>query len=362
MGLGRVLDVDLADARDRAKQQRRLLLDGIDPIEHRKAQRAAQEAAARRALSFDEAARAFIHTKNAEWRSRKHAGEWIRTLARDISPVIGEFPVNTIDTALVVKALRPVWERAPESASRLRGRIEMILDWAAVAGHRTPGDNPARWSGHLEHVFPTPRKVKRSEHLAAMSWCDVPTFLTRLRAVSSTAALAFEFLILCAARRGEVLGARWDEIDFDGALWTVPPGRMKAGKEHCVPLSPRCIEILQQQQRVRNGDLIFPGRDGALNESTFKYIMRRFGVSQYTAHGFRSAFRDWCGEATSFPREVAEAALAHSVGDRSEQAYRRGSAVAKRRKLMEAWANFCDKPVPVGATVTQLHGTTGARP
>jgi integrase len=354
MGLGGTHTISLAKARELARECREQRLAGIDPIEHRKARRAAQAAAAKRAMTFDKCARAYIAAKRNEWRSQKHAGEWVSTLARDASPVIGKLPVDTIDTGLVVKALQAVWERAPESASRLRGRIEAILDWAAVAGHRTPGDNPARWSGHLQHVFPAPRKIKRIEHLAAMPNAEVPAFIERLRAVGRTAALAFEYLILTAARRGEVFGALWSEIDWDEAVWTIPGSRMKAGKEHRVPLSPRCMEILRRQQSVREGDLIFPGRDGMLNENTFRYITRRLGVAQYTAHGFRSAFRDWCGEHTNFPREVAEAALAHSVGDKSEQAYRRGDALSKRRKLMHAWAAYCSKTAPIGATITPL--------
>jgi len=347
MGLGSVNTIGLAKARELARECRELRLRGIDPIEDRKQRRAAQAAAARRAISFDECARAYMAAKRAEWRSAKHAGEWVSTLARDVSPAIGKLPVETIDTALVVKALKPVWERAPESASRLRGRIEAILDWAAVSGFRvadTP--NPARWPGHLEHLFAVPSK-RAKEHLAAMPFADVPAFMAKLRAADSTAGRALEFLILTAARRGEVLGARWSEVE--GSLWTVQRERTKAHREHRVPLAPRCVEILRDLPRT--GDLIFSGRDRALNENAFRYIMRRLGVGQYTAHGFRSSFRDWCGEHTNFPREVAEAALAHATGDAVERAYRRGDALEKRRRLMETWANYCSRPVASGDVV-----------
>jgi integrase len=354
MGLGSVHTVGLAGARELARECRELRLRGIDPIEHRKAQRAAQAAAAKRAMSFDECARAYMAAKRAEWRSAKHAGEWVSTLARDVSPAIGKLPVETIDTALVVRALKPVWERAPESASRLRGRIEAILDWAAVSGFRSADiPNPARWPAHLEHVFAAPSK-RAKEHLAAMPFADVPAFMAKLRAVGGTAAIALEFLILTAARRGEVLGATWGEINRDEAVWEIPSARMKSGKLHRVPLSPRCIEILRQQRSAREGDLIFPGQSGALNENAFRYIMRRLGVGQYTAHGFRSSFRDWCGEHTNFPREIAEAALAHATGDRVEQAYRRGDAIEKRRKLMNAWASYCGRPVAAGDVVVPM--------
>jgi integrase len=350
MGLGSVHTIGLARARELARECRELRLRGIDPIEHRKAQRAAQAAAAGRAMSFDECARAYMAAKRSEWRSQKHAGEWVSTLARDVSPAIGKLPVGTIDTALVVKALRPVWERAPESASRLRGRIEAILDWAAVSGFR-PADtpNPARWGGHLKHVFAAPGK-RAKEHLAAMPFADVPAFMAKLRAVNSIAARAHEFLILAAARRSEVLGAKWSEVE--GAVWTVPRERTKAHREHRVPLAPRCLEILRDLPRA--GNLIFPGRDGALNENAFRYLLRRLGAGQYTPHGFRSSFRDWCGEHTSFPREVAEAALAHATGDAVERAYRRGDALEKRRKLMDAWASYCAKPVAAGEVVVPM--------
>jgi integrase len=349
MGLGPLVTVGLADARERARQCRLQRLDGIDPIEHRKAQRAAQTAAAKRSMTFDECARALIAAKRNEWRSEKHAKQWPQTLARDISPVIGRLPVDAIDTALVVKALTPVWQRAPESGSRLRGRIEMILDWATVSGLRR-GDNPARWGGHLEHLLPAPRKIRRGAHLPAMPYVQVPSFMQKLRGVEGTTARALEFLILTAARRGEVLGMAWDEVDFAEAVWTVPATRMKAGKEHRVPLPPPCLKILQQQQAVYENTLIFPGRDGPINDNGFKYIMRRLGADQYTPHGFRASFRTWASERTGFAHEIAEQALAHAVGSQITRAYRRTDMFDKRRALMTAWGDFCANPMAAAVT------------
>jgi len=354
MGLGSLVTVGLADARERARQCRLQRLDGIDPIEHRKAQRAAQAVAVKRSMTFDECARALIATKRDEWRSEKHAKQWPQTLARDVSPVIGRLPVDAIDTALVVKALMPVWWRAPESGSRLRGRIEMILDWATVSGLRR-GDNPARWGGHLEHLLPAPRKIRRGRvHLPAMPYVEVPGFMQQLRGIEGTAARALELLILTAARRGEVLGMAWDEVNFAHAVWTVPATRMKAGKEHRVPLPPRCIEILQQQQAVCENALIFPGRDGMINGNGLKYIMRRLAADQYTPHGFRASFRTWASERTGFAHEIAEQALAHAIGTTVERAYKRTDMFNKRRALMAAWGDFCTKPMAAAAVVTPL--------
>jgi integrase len=348
MGLGPLVTVGLADARERARRCRLQRLDGIDPIEHRKAQRAAAAAAIKRSTTFDECARALIAAKRNEWRSEKHAKAWPQTLARDISPVIGKLPVDAIDTALVVKALMPVWRRAPESGSRLRGRIEMILDWATVSGLRR-GDNPARWSGHLEHLLPAPRKVRRGRaHLPAMPYIEVPGFMARLRGIEGAPARALEFLILTAARRGEVLGMVWAEVDFAAAVWTIPGARMKAGKEHRVPLPPPCVEILRRQQAVQEDALIFPGYDGAINGNGLKRVMRRLGAGQYVPHGFRASFRTWASERTGFAHEIAEQALAHTVGSQVTRAYRRTDMFDKRRALMTAWGDFCANPAAAG--------------
>jgi integrase len=336
-GLGSLNTVSLVEAREAALQYRKLRFAGIDPIEHRNAERASRAAATAKAMSFDQCAAAYIAAHRHEWRSEKHAQQWPITLAT-VSHVIGRLPVAVVDTALVVKALTPIWDRAPVTASRLRGRIEAILDYAAVSGFRPPGDNPARWDGHLAHVFTA---TPRQKHFAAMPFADVPTFIAKIRAIGSTVARMVEFTILTAGRRGEVLGATWAEIDIANAIWTVPANRMKISIEHRVPLSRRAIEIVEGQLRDRRSDFIFARIDGRkLSHDAGNALLEGFNL-----HGFRSSFRDWAGEATAFPREVAEAALAHRVGDAVEQAYRRGDALQKRRRLMDAWATFCSTTV-----------------
>jgi integrase len=354
MGLGSLHTLSLVEVRERARKCRQLLLDGIDPLERRNTERAAQVIESAKAVTFEECAHRFIAAHRDSWRSAKHAAQWPQSLAKHVFPVIGRLPVATIDTALIMKTLGPIWEVAPESGSRIRGRIESILDWAAVSGFRQ-GENPARWSGHLEHLLAASRKLRPIVHLAAMPWQEVPAFMAKLRDLDSTAARALEFAILTVGRRGEVLGARWDEIDMTAKVWTVPGKRMKSGREHQVPLPPRCIEILRETRaKAAESELIFPGRDGELAHTTFSWLLRTLGHGDVVAHGFRSSFRDWCGEHTNFPREVAEAALAHATGDRVEQAYRRGTAIEKRRVLMTAWSRFCAHPAPAGATVTKL--------
>jgi integrase len=342
MGIGAIETVSLAEAREAALQCRKLRLTGADPIESRKAERAVRRAAAAKVVTFDECARAYIAAHRNEWRSHMHAQQWAKTLST-ISPVLGTLPVSAITTAIVVKALTPVWNRTPTTASRLRGRIENILDYAVVSEHRPPGDNPARWNGHLEHLFASKPEQR---HLAAMPFTDVPAFLARLRNVNSTAARAVEFTILTATRRSEAFGAVWAEIDTTNAVWTVPAARMKGGVELRVPLGRRVLEILEEQQH--RSDLIFS------NPTTGRRFAHDMGLSLlegFTLHGFRSSFRDWAGDRTAFAREVAEAALAHAVGNAVELSYRRGDALEKRRKLMQAWDDFCAKPVPIGAVV-----------
>ncbi len=357
MGLGSLDTIALTEARERARKCRQLRLDGVDPIEQRKLEVAAKAAESAKAVSFEQCAHAYIAAHRNSWRSEKHAQQWPASLRKHVLPVLGSLTVAAIDTPLVLKVLKPVWESAPETASRVRGRIESILDWATVSGFRQ-GDNPARWSGHLEHLLAAPRKLKPIEHLAAMPYRDAPAFLAQLRDVETVAARAFEFLILTAARRNEVIGARWDEIDFDNAGWIIPGARMKSGREHRVPLPPRAMTIMRDMRVISQDALIFTGRDGQnrLAQSSFQYLLKALGHRGITAHGFRSAFRDWAGECTNFPREICEAALAHSIGNKVEQAYRRGTALEKRRKLMESWASFCAKPLAIakGANVVPL--------
>jgi integrase len=325
-------------------------LKGVDPIDARRAQKDAQAASAARSVTFVECADRYIDAHRAGWRSEKHAAQWPATL-KAVSEAFGALPVSAIDTALVMKVVEPVWMKTPETGNRLRGRIESVLDWAIAREYRS-GPNPARWRGHLSNLLPSHRKLRRVEHHPAMPWQDVPAFVCALRQQEGLSAGALEFMILTAARTGEVIGATWDEIDLAIAVWTVPAARIKAGREHRVPLTPRCLEILGAKAGT---GLLFPGRGGApLWVNGFGHLMKRMGYADATPHGFRSSFRDWCGEATNYPREIAEAALAHQTGSAVERAYRRGDALAKRRKLMEAWADYCARPARDGATVTPI--------
>jgi len=352
MGLGSVITVSLAEARAAALQCRKLLHSGLDPIAHRDAERSATVAASAKAMTFEQCANAYMAAHRQEWRSQQHAADWPSSLRKHIYAPLGKIDVRSIDTALVLKALQPIWSGIPETASRLRGRIETILDWASVAGLRQ-GDNPARWQGHLEHLLAAPGK-RQVKHHPALPWAELPAFMAKLRATDSTVARAMEFLILTAARKGEARFATWAEIDLDAATWVIPGNRMKAGKEHRVPLSPRCLEILLKMKATAMGEHIFPGRHGPLGESAFEHLRRKLGLGDITLHGFRSSFRDWAAEQTAFAHDVVEQALAHSVGTAVERAYKRTDLFEKRRRLMEAWAKFCARPAVEGATVTKL--------
>jgi integrase len=350
MGLGAYPDVSLTTARELATACRRTVADGLDPIEVRKERRAAIRVEAAKAMTFDDCARAYIAAHEAGWRNAKHRQQWTNTLATYASPVFGKLPVQAIDTGLVMKAIEPLWTTKPETASRVRGRIEAILDWAKVRGYRT-GENPARWRGHLDHLLPAKAKVRKVQHHAALPYAKIGAFMVALREQAGSGARALEFLVLTATRTSETLGATWDEFDLRARLWTIPPERMKAGREHRVPLSNAAMAILGGMQAIRNGPYVFPGaRQGRpLSEMALLMLLRRMGHGDITAHGFRSAFRDWAAERTTFPREVAEMALAHAIPDAVEAAYRRGDLFDKRRKLMDAWAAYCAKAETSGA-------------
>jgi integrase len=296
-------------------------------------------------MTFRQCADAFIASHEAGWDNPKHRQQWVNTLAQHVHPVIGGLPVHAIDTPLVLKVIEPLWTTIPETASRIRGRIESVLDWARVRSYRA-GENPARWRGHLDHLLPARSKVRRVEHHAALPYDAVGGFVAKLREESSIAARALEFVILTAARLGEVRGAIWDEIDLRNRLWTVPPSRMKAKKEHRVPLNDAAIAVLKRMHNVRHSDLVFPGtRAGKqIAPTTALLLVKRLADADVNVHGFRSTFRDWAAERSTFPSEVAEMALAHAVGDKVEAAYRRSDLFDKRRKLMDAWAAFCAKP------------------
>jgi integrase len=341
-GLGPYPDIPLAKARDRATECRRLRLKGTDPIAARKGGRMAAELDAAKEMTFKACAERYIASHRAGWRNPKHAAQWPATQGTYVYPVFGGLPVAAVDVGQVMKAIEPIWIRKPETASRVHGRIESILDWATARGYRK-GENPAWWRRHLENLLPARRKVRRVEHHAALPYPEIADFTAKLRQQKGIAARALQFAILTAARAGEVIGARWNEIDLPERLWTVPAERMKAGKEHRVPLSDAASTILDKLGKVRQGDFVFPGAkpDKPLSQMAMAMTLRRIGRGELTVHGFRSTFRDWVAEQTSFPAEVAEMALVHVVGDKVEAAYRRGDLFEKRRALAEAWAAYC---------------------
>src|SRR6516164_9355566 len=341
MGLGSIHAIALAEARKRAAACRQMRLDGTDPIAVKKAGKLKAKPEAARAMTFQQCAEAYIDAHKAGWQNAKHAAQWSSTLKTYAYPVFGALPVQAIDVALIAKVLEPIWKTKTETASRLRGRIERVLDWATVRGYRQ-GDNPARWRGHLDQLLPARSRVQKVQHHPA-----------DLGKQESTSALALEFLILTATRTAEVIGATWSEVDLDVAVWTIPAGRMKAKKEHRVPLSKPALAILKRLYKHRAGEFVFMGaRPGKpLSNMALLMLLERLGRSDLTVHGFRSTFRDWCAESTNFPREVAEHALAHSLPDKVEAAYRRGDLFEKRRHLMAAWARYCGTTEPRGKVV-----------
>ena len=353
MGLGPTHTITLAEARDRATDCRKQRTLGIDPIDGRHGDRANAKLDAARAMTFRQCAEAYIEAHKPGWSNAKHAAQWPATLATYAYPVFGDLPVQAIDVSLVTKALEPIWNTKTETATRLRGRIEAVLDWATVRGYRQ-GDNPARWRGHLDKVLPPRAKVQKVQHHTALPYAEIGDFVVALRAQDSTSALALEFLILTAARTGEVIGATWTEIDFAEAVWIVPADRMKAKKEHRVPLPKPALAILQRLYAHCTGDYVFPGAKPKkpLSNMSMLKLLERMDRADLTVHGFRSSFRDWAAERTNFPREVAEHALAHSLPDKVEAAYRRGDLFDKRRKLMKAWANYCGTIETQGVVVS----------
>ena len=344
MGLGPYPPISLAKARELASNARSLKALGTDPIGQRDASRATERLAAVRTITFKQCAETYIKAHRVGWRNAAHASQWENTLRAYAYPHIGVLSVQAIDTSLVMGVLEPIWTAKPETASRLRGRIETILNWAKVRGYRD-GENPARWKGHLDHLLPAKSKVRRVQHHAAMPYAQLPDFIAALREQDGIGARALEFLILTAARTGEVVGLRRREIDLKSGLWTVPAERMKAGKEHRVPLCPRAIAILQAIKPYNEeGDaLVFPGSRPQKPQSNMVFLMllRRMKLGHLTAHGFRATFKTWATERTNFPREVIEAALAHVTGDKIEAAYQRGDVFDKRLRLMTAWSDYC---------------------
>ncbi len=352
MGLGGFPDVPLTDARTAAREARKLIKAGTDPIDHAKALISAQRASRAKALTFKQAALAYIAAHEGGWRNAKHGQQWRNTLEGYAYPVVGSLLVRDVDLTHVLAILEPIWAEKTETASRLRGRIEQVLDWATARGYRD-GLNPARWRGHLDKLLARPSKVARIEHRAALPVSEVGSFMVQLCDGQGMGARALEFAILTAARSGEVRGARWSEIDLEAAVWTVPGNRMKAGKEHRAPLSAPAVALLRTLPRIAGSDLVFPApRGGELSDMTLSAVLRRMKVGA-VPHGFRSTFRDWASERTNYPRDAAEMALAHTIGDKVEAAYRRGDLFEKRCLMMADWAKFLDT-VPSNGSVSFL--------
>ena len=346
MGLGPVHTVGLAAARDEARKCRLLVRDGIDPIEQRKSIKLTARASEAKAMTFKQCAQAYIKAHEAGWKNDKHIAQWTSTLESYAYPTIGALPVAGIDTGLVMKCVEPIWTTKTETASRVRGRIESILDWAAVHKYRL-GENPARWKGHLDHLLPARAKVQKAGHHAALPYDQIGEFMKDLSQQDGNGGRTLEFAVLTATRTNEVLGAVWDEVDLDKKLWTIPADRMKAGKEHRIPLSDSAIAILEKQKACKVGDYIFFGQidKNPLSNMAMLMVLRRMKRNDLTAHGFRSTFRDWAAERTVYPAEVAEMAFAHTVSDKVEAAYRRGVPLEKRVRIMQDWADFCGVPV-----------------
>jgi integrase len=352
MGLGPIGTVSLADARDKAMEARKQILDGVDPIEAKRAARLAGALADASAISFKDCANKYIAAHKAGWRNAKHAEQWTRTLETFVYPTFGSVSVANIDTGLVLKAIEPIWATKTETAARVRGRIETILDWAKARGYRA-GDNPARWRGHLDKLLPARRKVQRVIHHAALPYLEVGRFMEDLRSQQGIAAKALEWLILTATRTSETIGATWDEINFETKTWTIPADRIKGGKEHRIPLSPNAMKIAKAMNKIKTSTYIFPGGKAKkpLSNNALLALLKRMDRHDITTHGFRSTFRDWAAEQTDYPREVAEMALAHTVSDKVEAAYRRGDLFTKRKRMMEDWAKFVEAKNDTGEVI-----------
>jgi len=351
MGLGPISLVTLAEAREKAREARRALLNDIDPLEARRQRRAhaRREAAAR--VTFRQAADRMIGSHEAAWRNWKHRQQWRSTLATYCYPIFGEQPVAAIDTALVLKALEPIWTAKPETAGRVRGRIEAVLDWAKARGYRA-GENPACWRGHLDKLLPSRGKVRRIKHHPAIPYTELPAFMAEVRGREAISARALEFTVLTAARTSETTGAAWDEINSVQKIWTIPAARMKANKDHRVPLSGRALEILKELPREHGNNHVFIGARPRKPLSNMAMLELMRGMRPgYVPHGFRSTFRDWAAECTGYPNHVVEMALAHAIPSGVEAAYRRGDLFEKRRRLMNEWAAFCGRPERISTVV-----------
>jgi integrase len=360
MGLGSARTISLAKARELVAEFRKLKEGpkGKDPLTLKREDQRAQVLEDARAITFEQAATRYMDSNRVGW-SDSHVQQWTSTLEDYAYPTLGHLPVQSIDKALVLRVLEPIWTQNNVTATRLRGRIETVLDWAKAMDMRE-GENPARWRGHLDKILQAPTKVHRVKNFESMPYGDVPTFMTELRQQKDVAAAALEFLILTAARKSEVCKMRWSEVDLKNAVWTVPAERMKKRLEHDVPLSRAALDILERMEKDRINEFVFFATirgTKRISDAVFGRLMEAMGEAEAVPHGFRSSFRSWAGARTNFPREVAEAALAHVVGDKTERAYQRDNLIEKRRALMALWADYCAKPVPVaidGDNVVEL--------
>lgn len=373
MGLGPLHTISLAEARLRAADARRMVLGGVNPLQVKRRRMLDAAVAKTKLMTFDQCAEAYIKAHRTSWKNAKHADQWGNTLATYASPIIGTLPVAEVDTALIVKVLTQTdkagvqfWESKNETATRLRGRIESILGWATTSGFRS-GDNPARWKGHLENLLASISKASRTKNHPSLAWQRIGAFMQSLRQRQGIAARAVEFAILTATRSGEVRGAKWSEIDLDAKLWTIPAGRMKAKREHEVPLNDSALALLNALPRIDGTEFVFPGTRGqALSDMSLTAVIRRMNVeaaewtdkegNTVTVHGFRSTFRMWAAESTNYPREIAEHALAHQLPNAVERAYQRGTQFAKRANMMADWAIFCARVPAEVANVVAIRG------
>ena len=351
MGLGNFPEVSLAQAREKARAARELIRQGVDPIERQRSAQSALRAAVAKALTFRQTAEAYIEAHEHAWKNIKHGQQWRNTLEQHAYPVVGSLLVRDVEKEHVLQVLQPIWLTTNETAVRVRGRIELVLSYAMQAGYRPEGLNPARWKGGLDKLLAKPSKVNNREHHRALPVGQAGAFMVKLREAQGTGARALEFVVLTAARSGEVRGATWQEVDMAAKVWSIPASRMKAGKDHRVPLSDQALALLRGLPQGEPTDLVFTApRGGQLSDMTLTAVLRRMGVDA-VPHGFRSTFRDWAAERTSYPNELAEMALAHAVGDKVEAAYRRGDMLERRVKMMAEWAGFLSKPESTGKVV-----------
>ena len=353
MGLGGYPEISLARAREKAREAKDLISKGIDPIEQRKAIRLALMNSQNGRMTFSQAAYKCHEKKVSEFRNPKHAKQWIRSVEKYAFPVIGNMAVEDVELSHILNVLDPIWQAKTETASRLRQRLENIINWAIISGYRK-SENPARWKGHLDAILPIPTKIKTVKHFPALPWKDVGAFMVDLRKLEGMGARALEFIVLTACRSGEVRFAVWDEVDLDNKIWTIPAERMKGMKEHKVPLVIDAIKLLKSLPRFEGSDYLFTApRGGPISDMTISAVCRRMKI-EAVPHGFRSTFRDWASENTNYAREVAEMCLAHTISSPVEAAYRRGDLFRKRIKLMEAWAQYCNKIGDTVASVTPI--------